>query len=139
LTQVGSGAKRFEIRLGPRSRPLLLLWGVRERNAFVDVGADLDAHFGFFRLRTPITNVARWRVEGPWRWVTAIGVRRGIRDGAITFAGNHIAGVRLDFRERVRWGPLHVPRLYVTVADPQEFCAELTARGIPGEDARRVS
>ena len=39
---------RFPIRIGPRSRPLLLLFGVRERNSYVDLSDDaLDAHFGF--------------------------------------------------------------------------------------------
>jgi hypothetical protein len=31
-----------------------------------------------------------------------------------------------------------VPALYVTVEDPAAFTSALTARGIPGEDARRI-
>lgn len=128
---------RFPIRLGPRSRPLLLIFGVRARNAYVDLTDDeIDAHFGFFRLRFPVANVERWRIEGPWLWITAIGVRRGIRAGDITFAGNHRAGVRLDFREPLRWSLLHIPRFYVTVADLEGLTAALTRLGVPGEDAR---
>lgn len=127
------------MRVGSRSRPLLLLFGVRGTNAYVDINGDLDARFGFYRFRTPLSNVAGWRTEGPWLWITAIGVRRGILNGEITFAGTHKAGVRLDFRERVRWGPLRVPALYVTVDDLEGFTRALTARGIPGEDARRKS
>lgn len=128
---------RFPIRLGPRSRPFLLIFGVRERNAYVDLTDDqVDVHFGFFRLRFPVASVVRWRIEGPWLWITAIGLRRGIRAGDITFAGNHHAGVRLDFREPLLWSFLRVPRFYVTVADLEAFTAALTRLGVPGEDAR---
>jgi hypothetical protein len=136
--QPDSSTTRFPIRIGPRSRPLLLLFGVRERNAYVDVTpAAIDAHFGFYRLRARLDNFAQWRIEGPWLWITAIGVRRGIRGGDISFGGNHKCGVRLDFKVPVKWGFLHPPRLYVTVADPEGLTAVLTAVGIPGEDARR--
>jgi hypothetical protein len=104
----------------------------------VDVGEVLQARFGFGRLKTPIANVVSWRVEGPWRWISAIGIRRGIRHGDLTFAGTHHGGVRLDFRDRVPSMRLfHVPALYVTVADTEGFTAALTTLGIPGEDARR--
>jgi hypothetical protein len=133
-------AARFPIRLGPRSRPLLrLLFGVRADNAYVDLDDDLDARFGRFRVRTPVANVASWRIEGPWRWITAIGVRRSVRHGDLTFGGNHAGGVRIDFRERVRSSPFWIPALYVTVEDLDGLAAELATRGIPGEDARRTS
>ena len=70
-------------------------------NAYVDMGDDLDAHFGYGRLRTPVTNIRSWRLEGPWLWIMAIGIRRGIRDGVFAFDGVHTGGVRLDFHERV--------------------------------------
>ena len=133
---LGALSQRFPIRLGRRSRPVLLLWGVRRRNSYVDIDTRLDARFGFFRFQTPLTNILGWRIEGPWLWITAIGVRMGIR-GDITFGGNHKCGVRFDFREPVRWGPLRVPILYVTVEDLDGFAAALSERGIPGEDARR--
>jgi len=130
---------RFAIKLGQKSRPLLLFWGVRERNAFVDIDGRLDAHFGFFRFATPMSNVARWQVEGPWLWIKALGVRRGFRDGDISFAGVHTAGIRIDFNERVRWGPFTVPRLYLTPEDLDGFAAALASRGIPGADVRTGS
>jgi len=129
--------KRFPIRLGRLSRLVLLLFGVRgPSNAYVDIDGTLDARFGFYRLHTPLANIVHWRIEGPWLWITAVGVRRGIR-GDITFGGNHKGGVRLDFRERVRWGLLRVPTLYVSVDDLEAFAAALSEHGIPGEDARR--
>jgi hypothetical protein len=118
---------------------LRLLFGVRAENAYVDLDEDVDARFGRFRVRTPVANVASWRIEGPWRWITAIGVRRSVRHGDLTFGGNHAGGVRIDFRERVRSSPFWIPALYVTVDDLDGLAAALAARGIPGEDARRTS
>jgi hypothetical protein len=134
-----TAVERFPIRIGRRSRLLLrFVFGVRPDNAFVDVGDELDAHFGYGRLRTPVTNIRSWRIEGPWLWVTAIGIRRGIRDGVFAFDGVHTGGVRIDFRERVPLLRLfRTPALYVTVEDPEAFTAALASRGIPGEDVRR--
>ena len=132
------GVTRFPIRLGSKSRVLLLLFGVRQANAYVDLKDDeIDAHFGFFRFRTPLTNIARWRIEGPWLWITAIGVRRSVRHADVTFGGNHHGGVRLDFRVPVHWAIFDVPALYVTVEDMDGLAAALVERGIAGEDARR--
>lgn len=132
-------AARFPIRLGARSRPLLRLFGARPDNAYVDLDDDLDAHFGRFQVRTPFANIASWRIEGPWRWITAIGVRRSIRHGDVTFGGNHRGGVRVDFRDPVRLSMLRMPALYMTVEDLEGFAAALAARGIRGEDARKTA
>lgn len=130
--------ERYSIRLGGRSRPLLRLFGVRgPRDAWVDLGdGTLQARFGRFGATTPLSNVARWRIEGPWRWITAIGVRRSVRHGDITFGGSHRGGVRLDFREPVEVGLFRAPALYVTVEDLEGFAAALTGHGIAGVDAR---
>ena len=130
--------RRFPIRLGARSRPLLRLFGVRgPDDAWVELGEDtLEARFGWSRALTAISNIAGWRIEGPWPWITAIGVRRSIRHGDLTFGGSPHGGVRLDFVERVRVGPFHIPALYVTVDDLEGFAAALAERGITGVDAR---
>jgi len=130
--------RRFPIRLGARSRPLLRLFGVRgPDDAWVDLGEDtLEARFGSSRAVTAISNITGWRIEGPWRWITAIGVRRSIRHGDLTFGGSPHGGVRLDFIERVPVRPFHVPALYVTVDDLDGFAAALAERGIAGVDAR---
>ena len=133
------GTRRFPIRVGRRSRLVLLLFGVRPRNAHVDLGGgdgELDARFGFYRLATPVANLASWRIEGPWRWITAIGVRFSIRGHDLTFGGTNRGGVRVDFREPVRkWG-IRVPALYLTVDDIEGFAAALADPGLPGSDAR---
>ena len=129
-------AQRFPIRLGRRSRPLLRVFGAREDNAYVDLNGDLDARFGRFRVVTPVANLASWRIECPWLWVTAIGVRMSIRHRDLTFGGNQTGGVRIDFKEPVKIGFARIPALYVTVGDLEGLGAALTERGIAGLDAR---
>ena len=130
--------RRFPIHVGRRSRFVLLLFGVRPSNAYVDLGEEeLDAHFGFFRFRTLTSNLGSWRIEGPWRWITAIGVRLSIRHHDLTFGGTNRGGVRVDFKEPVaRWG-IHIPALYLTVDDLEGLAAALAEHGLPGADARK--
>jgi hypothetical protein len=132
--------RRFPIFVGRRSRFLLrLLFGVRAGNAYVDLGDDgLDAHFGFFRLRTPASNLASWRIEGPWLWITAIGVRMSIRHRDLTFGGTNRGGVRVDFTEPVALRGVRITALYLTVEDLEGFAAALAERGLPGTDARKA-
>ena len=130
---------RFPIRLGRRSRPLLRLFGVGgPGDAWVELrDDDLEARFGQAGCVTPLANIAGWRIEGPWLWITAIGVRMSLRHRDITFGGSPHGGVRLDFVERVRVGPFRVPALYVTVDDLEGFAAALAERGIRGVDVRK--
>ncbi len=131
-------ATRFPIRIGRRSAPLLrLVFGVTADSAWAAVGDGLmTARFGRFEFRVPVANITRWRIEGPWRWITAIGVRRSIRHADFSFAGSPRGGVRMDFATPVRWSGFSVPAFYVGVEDLEAFAAELAALGIPGEDAR---
>jgi hypothetical protein len=119
--------------------PVLWLFGVHEADdAWVDLGEDtLTARFGWFRATSPIANIASWRIEGPWKWITAIGVRRSFRHADITFGGSSAGGVRLDFREPIKVGPIKTPALYVTVENLDGLGEALAARGIPGWDARK--
>jgi hypothetical protein len=132
-------ALRFPIRIDPRFRWPLLLFGVRESNAYVELTEnELIARFGFYSIRTPVSNITRWEISGPYRWITAIGVRSSIRHGDVTFGGSAHGGVRVDFRDRPRWfGFLHPPAFYFTLDDLDGFAAELERRGILGTDARR--
>ena len=134
-------AERFPIRVGRRSRPLLrVLFGVRADDSWIDLGEGpggaLEVQFGWSRFRTPMANLARWRIEGPWLWITAIGVRRSIRHGDVTFGGSPHGGVRIDFRVPVRWLVFRVPAIYVTADDLEGLAAALTRRGVVGGDAR---
>jgi hypothetical protein len=137
MTASTAASQRFPIEVGRKSRFLLRLFGVNETNAYVDLDGELDARFGFGRLRTPIDNVASWRIEGPWLWITAIGIRRNWLKSDLAFDGVHHGGVRLEFREPARSFGLRVTALYVTVADIDGFTAALRARGIDASDVRR--
>jgi hypothetical protein len=130
-------AVRFPIRVGRRSWPVLMFFGVRPDNAWVDIEDDLDVRFGWYRFRTPMANLASWRIEGPFLWITAIGVRRSFRHGDVTFGGSPHGGVRIDFHEPAEWGPLRVPAIYLPAEDLDGLAAELKQHGVKGEDARR--
>ena len=119
--------------------PVLWLFGVHGHDdAYVDLGHDeLVARFGWATARTPLSNVVRWRIEGPWRWITAIGIRSSLRHHDLTFGGSPHGGVRVDFREPVPITFLRPPALYLTVDDLDALAAALAERGIPGEDARK--
>jgi len=132
-------SQRFPMRLGRRSWPLLRLFGVKGvENAYVDVDASsIVARFGWMEVRVPLSNIAGWRIEGPWQWITAIGIRMSIRHGDLSFAGSPRGGVRMDFKEGVKVGPLRpLPALYVGVEDLEGLAALLQAHGIQGIDAR---
>jgi hypothetical protein len=135
-----AGRQRFPIRLGRRSRLLLRVFGVRGvENAYVDLDSEtFDARFGWSHVRVPLANIVSWRIEGPWLWVTAIGVRLSVhRD--LTFGGSPRGGVRVDFRRPVAFGLVKIPALYVTVEDLEGLAAALAASGIEGSDARAGS
>jgi len=131
------GVSRFPIRVEPRYRGILRLFGVRDGNAWVDLGGGmLRARFGGSSVETPIANCVRWSIEGPWRAITALGIRTSIRYRDVTYGGTPRGGVRVDFREPLRWGLIRPPAFYFTVEDLEGFAAALTALGIPGEDRR---
>lgn len=114
------------------------MFGVRgQDDAYVDIGPDgIHARFGFGRASTTLDNIVRWRIEGPWRWITAIGIRRSVREGDLSFAGSPRGGVRLDVREPLRVGRLRPRTLYVGVDDLEGFGTALARLGVPGEDGR---
>ena len=135
---MGVSGQRYPIRIGDKSALLLrVLFGVTREKAWAEVADGVvTARFGWFEFHTPVSNVVRWRIEGPWLWITAIGVRMSVRHRDVSFAGSPRGGVRLDFREPVKWTLFHVPAFYVGADDLAGFAGELVALGIPGEDAR---
>jgi len=130
---------RYPIRIGARSRGLVrLLFGATPETAWAEVDGDgLRARFGRFHMEIPLENIGTWRIEGPFRWITAIGVRMSVRHRDLSFAGSPHGGVRMDFHVPVRFGRFALPALYVGVDDLDAFAAALAALGVPGEDARR--
>lgn len=128
--------RRFPIRVERRYALILRLFGVRPGNAYVDLEESFEAHFGWAHVSTPVSNITRWSIEGPWLAITALGVRMSIRHRDLSFAGTAAGGVRVEFRERVPYWRFRLPALYVSVEDLEGLAAALTARGIPGEDRR---
>ena len=139
MTAVADDVARFPIRIGPRSRLVVRLFGATPETAYAEVGEDLAIRFGWFRFRTSISNIARYRIEGPFTWIKAIGVRMSVRHHDLSFCGSAHGGVRMDLKEPVRWGPIRVPAVWAGADDLDGLAAELSRRGIPGADARRRS
>lgn len=131
-------AQRYPIRIGDKSALFLrVCFGVTREKAWASVDEGVvTARFGWYEFKVPVSDVVRWRIEGPWNWITAIGVRMSVRHRDVSFAGSPRGGVRLDFREPVKWTLFHVPAFYIGADDLAGFAGELVALGIPGEDAR---
>jgi hypothetical protein len=130
---------RFPIRIGRRSRAVVRLFGATPSTAYAEIGHDLEIRFGRFRIRTPVANIDRYRIEGPFTWIKAIGVRRSLRGGDVSFCGSAHGAVRMDLKERVPFGPFKVPAVWAGADDLDGLATELARRGVPGEDVRRSS
>jgi hypothetical protein len=128
---------RFPIRIGRRSRLIVRLFTATPETSYVEVGEDLEIRFGRFRIRTPVHNIAGYRIEGPFTWIKAIGVRRSVFGGDVSFCGSSHGAVRLNLKEPVPWGPFKVPAVWAGADDFEGFAAELTRRQIAGDDVRR--
>ena len=128
---------RFPIRVGRRSRWVLRLFTATPETAYAEVGEDLVIRFGRFQFRTPLSNVARYRIEGPFIWIKAIGVRMSIRGHDVSFCGSAHGAVRMDLKTPVKWGPIRVPAVWAGADDLDGLAAELARRGIPGQDNQR--
>ena len=122
---------------------LLRIWGVRPGLAYAEIDdgppSVVRVRFGRVRFETPIANIAGYQIEGPFHWVTAIGIRRSIRHGDVSFAGAGHGGVRIDLRQPVRWSIFRVPAIYVGADDLDALAAALSRRGVPGRDIRQVA
>ncbi len=118
-----AGPERFEFRFADAYRRPARLFGVTPESAWLDVGADtLRAHFGRWRVTTPLSNISAIAVTGPYTFLKTAGpARLAITDRGLTFATNGDRGVLISFHSPVRGldplGILRHPELTVTVAD----------------------
>ncbi len=125
-------ARHFAFAFDPVARVLLAVIGITPSRSGVTVDErELRIRFGPWSLRTPLSNVERACVTGPYLWVKAIGPRGSAVDHGVTFGTNHRGGVCVLLREPVGslLGPdrlLH-PGVTVTVEDPQRFADVLRA------------
>lgn len=114
---------RFSFRFDPTYRRLARPFGVTPERAWVELGeGELEARYGPWRVRTPISNVAAAEVTGPYAVLKTAGpARLAITDRGLTFASNRDRGVRISFHSPVtgidRAGRIRHPELTVTVRD----------------------
>ena len=112
---------------------LIAFWGVfgvRRGTDGVTLTDDgrLRATFGFFSVETPLSNVTGAHITRGYRWWTAAGARRSMKDDGLTFGTNANAGVCIHFGEKV---PSRLSRaghsaLTVTVEDLEGLVSALT-------------
>ncbi len=118
-----TGAERFAFRFAPAYQRPARLFGITPATAWVDVDADtLRAHFGRWRVTTPLANISSVAVTGPYRFFKTAGpARLAVTDRGLTFATNGERGVLISFHTPVPGleptGLLRHPELTVTVAD----------------------
>jgi hypothetical protein len=131
-------ALEFPIRIQPNLKLLLLFFGVHDDGRAKVRLADgqFTATFGRFGATTPLANIERWDITGPYNSLRAVGVRRSIPRHDLSFGGSAHGGLRVHFRQPVRAARLMNTELYVTVDDLESLGAALTERGIPGQDLR---
>jgi hypothetical protein len=126
---------RFPFRFDPKYRRLARLFGVTPERAWVDIREEeVDARYGPWRVRTPVTNIARVEVTGPYAFFKTAGpARLGIADRGLTFASNGDRGVCLTFHSPVPgidpFGRLRHPELTVTVLDVDGLAEALARHG----------
>jgi hypothetical protein len=126
-----SGAERFPFRFAEAYRRPARLFGITPETAWVEVGGDhLRAHFGRWRVQTPLANISGVAITGPYAFLKTAGpARLAITDRGLTFATNGERGVLISFRSPVRGldplGILRHPELTVTVADTDGLLARL--------------
>jgi len=136
--------ERFAFRFARPYRLAARAFAITPGSAFVDVGdGELDAHFGLWRLSTPLANITDVAVTGPYAFFkTAGSARLGITDRGLTFATNGDRGVLISFRTPVRGldplGIIHHPELTVTVSEVDRLAELLRGlSGGPGGGRRR--
>lgn len=129
-----SDIERFAFRFARAYRLPARAFGISPTTAFVDVGdGELRAHFGPWRVSTPLANITDVAVTGPYAFLKTAGpARLAITDRGLTFATNGDRGVLISFRTPVRGldplGILRHPELTVTVAEVDRLAELLHAR-----------
>ena len=80
----------FPFRFDPAYRAAALAFGVTPRTARITVsGTDLRVRFGPWRVSTPLRNIAKVSITGPYAFVKTAGpARLTFSDRGLTFATN---------------------------------------------------
>ncbi len=121
----------FPFRFDEKWRlPLLAVAGATPRNSRVVVtDTHLDARFGRFRLKTPLSNCKDTQITRDYAWFKAIGPRASFADWGVTFGSNTEAGLCICFHEPVgalvTKNIMRHPGMTVTVEDVEGLQAAL--------------
>lgn len=117
--------QRFDFAFDPLYRMAAMPFGVTPKRAWVQVDSEhLEVRYGFWQVRTPLTNVVSTEISGPYQRFKTIGpAHLSFADKGLTFASNGARGVCIGFAEPVKGidpvGNLRHPGLTVTVSDPE--------------------
>jgi hypothetical protein len=128
-----SEATRFDFLFAPAYRRFARVFGVRPANAWVEVGANFEARYGPWHVRTPLANISGAEITGPYAFAKTAGpARLAVTDRGLTFASNGDRGVLVTFGNPVPglepFGMLRHPELTVTVSDVEGLTSLLRAR-----------
>lgn len=127
-------ASRFPFRFAHAYRLPAAAFGVTPATAWVLLDdEELRVTFGFWRLHTPVANLAGAETTGPYGYLKTAGpAHLSLADRGLTFATNGERGVCVRFREPVAGiepvGLLRHPAVTVTVAEPDRLVAALQDR-----------
>ncbi|MEX0755965.1 MAG: hypothetical protein WD206_09955 [Actinomycetota bacterium] len=125
------GVQRFDFAIDPRYEQVLRLFGVGPGRAWVGIDErSLRVRFGFWRFSTPVANIERTCVTGPYTWaLKAIGPRVSLADRGLSFGTNTERGVCVLLREpvpsRATLGAIKHPGVTVTVGDVDGLVAAI--------------
>jgi len=113
--------KHFGYAIDRRYLPVLLACALRPARDGVTLTEEgsLLATFGFFKIATPLSNVAGAHITRNYRWWTAVGIRLSGADDGLTLGTNLVGCVCMQSTEKVP-SPLRRrghSALTVTVAD----------------------
>jgi hypothetical protein len=126
--------ERFNFRFADAYRRPAHLFGITPETAWVEVTEEtFRAHFGRWRVTTPLANISAVETTGPYAFLKTAGpARLAITDRGLTFATNGERGVLISFHSAVRGltptGLLRHPELTVTVEDVDGLAALLRSR-----------
>lgn len=122
---------RFTFAFEPVYRIAAMAFGVTPGRAWVDVeDGQVTARFGFWLVRTAVSNVTGTQVTGPYGLFRTVGpAHYSVADHGLTFATNARRGLCMTFAEPVigadPTGHVRHPGLTVTVADVDGLAAAL--------------
>jgi hypothetical protein len=123
--------QRFDFDFDPAYLRAARPFGVRPDNAWLELTEhELRAHFGPWKVLTPLGNVTDAQITGPYAFIKTAGpARLAITDRGLTFATNGRRGVLICFARRVRGidplGVIQHPELTVTVRQPERLLVSL--------------